>query len=111
MNLRKMLFVGMMTLTGCVIAQTNYSNLPTQVNTIHDKSRGKLDLEFKNDKLVDNLLVILTDSAGQTVFLENLYRYQGIYKKNIELPYKGKGFVTLHINKDDERIIKKLTLK
>lgn len=111
MGLKKMLSVGLLAMAGSFMGQTAGIKLPTEVKIVSDKVKGRLDVEFKNESQVDNLLVILTDSAGQTVFLENLYRFKGLYKKNIELPYKGKSFVTLHINKDEERIIRKLSLK
>lgn len=110
MSLKNLLLIALIALAGSLASQTIVKQT-TEVKSVPDKVKGKLDVEFRNDKQVDNLLVILTDSAGQTVFLENLYRYKGLYKKNIELPYQGKGFVTLHINKDEERIIRKLSLK
>lgn len=111
MSFKKTLLILNLLITGSLACQTVGVKLPTEIKAIPDKVNGRLDIEFKNDKQVDNLLVLVTDSAGQTVFLENLYRYKGLYKKNIELPYGGRGFVTLHINKDEERIIRKLSLK
>lgn len=85
--------------------------ISTEIKAIPNAVTGKLDVEFKNDTQVDNLLVIVTDSLGQTIFLENLYRFNGLYKKSIELSNRGKGSFTLHVIKDEERINKKLSLK
>lgn len=87
------------------------AKIPTVINAIPNSLNGKLEVDFDNDKQVDNLLVIVTDSLGNTIFLENLYRFKGSYKKSIELTNKGKGSFTLHISKDEEKINKKLVFK
>ncbi|MCD6020110.1 MAG: hypothetical protein K0S53_3231 [Bacteroidetes bacterium] len=91
-------------------AQTGMK-IPTDVKANPNSATGKLDVEFKNEKQVDNLLVIVTDSLGRTIFLENLYRFKGPYKKSIELSEGGKGSFSLQVIKDAERIHKKLSIK
>ncbi|MES2567928.1 MAG: hypothetical protein V4565_13730 [Bacteroidota bacterium] len=110
MSCIKYLFIGLFLIANNLICQTA-NIIPTKLMVSPDKVKGQLNVEFDNEKQVDNLLVILTDSTGKTVFLENLYRFKGFYKKNIDLPYKGRGNVSLHIIKDEEKIIKKISLK
>lgn len=107
---KKTLAIVLFFLTFNLKAQTSVK-VPTEIKAVSNSATGKLDVEFKNDIEVNNLLVIVTDSLGNTIFLENLYRFNGPYKKSIELTDKGKGSFTLHIIKDEERINRKLSLK
>lgn len=91
-------------------AQTGMK-IPTEIKAVPNSVTNKLDVEFQNEEQVDNLLVIVTDSSGQTIFLENLYRFKGAYKKSIELSEGGKGSFSLQVIKDAERIYKKLLVK
>ncbi|MDF2451309.1 MAG: hypothetical protein K0S26_813 [Bacteroidota bacterium] len=74
--------------------------------TVIKEKQARLLIKFNNDKPIHNLLVFVTDSAGQTIFLESIYNYKGVYNKYIDLPNHSKGQFTIHVNKDDERIIK-----
>ncbi len=92
-------------------AQDSHKANPTELSILTDSNIGKIDLQFKNDNEVQNLLVFITDSAGHTVFLENLYRFKGLYKKTIDLKETGKGSYTLKVIKDEERINRKINIQ
>jgi len=91
-------------------AQNSAKNLPTTVNVLTDANNNKVEIDFKNDREVQNLLVIITDSIGHTVFLQNLYRFKGPYKKSVDLKEAGKGRYTLMIIKDEEKIYKQINM-
>jgi hypothetical protein len=74
--------------------------------TILKETQERLLIKFKNEKPIHNLLVFVSDSAGQTIFLESIYNHKGVYNTYIDLPNHGRGQFTIHVNKDDERIIK-----
>lgn len=84
----------------------NITHIQVSVNTIMAAMRSTV--EFKTDKAED-VLIILTDSAGQTTFLENLHMYKGAYRREIGLPAKGK--YQLQVIRDNEKITRTVEIK
>lgn len=69
-----------------------------------DSLTRKIEIQFECDQPVNNLLVMVNDSIGQTVFLETKYGFQGAYKHTVNLQPSGKGRYYLKIIKDEIRI-------
>jgi hypothetical protein len=66
-----------------------------------DTSSNKITIEFNPVNPVNNFLITLTDSLGNTIFLENRYRLKEGYKRSVDLTGKGKFF--LNIQSDEEK--------
>lgn len=69
-----------------------------------------LQISFVEPKNIDNLLVIVSDSTGRTIFLDNKYRFEGTYKHRLDLSRSGKGKYTLSIIKDHEQSIRDIII-
>lgn len=74
----------------------------SNLKIVNDTINHKVDVEFMADKEISNLLVIITDSLGHTIFLDNQYRFKGNYKHSMDFKKKGKGKYSLKIIKDEE---------
>jgi len=94
--------------TGFKSQESKQAFVPTEVKANIDAPNKKVNVEFKVDTEQD-LLVIVTDSSGITIFLENQFRFKGVYKKSIDLP--GRGKFNLNVIKENEKINKSLFLK
>lgn len=86
------------------LKQTSYINSLT--NSIYN---NKVEVKFSAPEKVNSLLVLIADSTGHTVFMDNEINFKGTYKRIIEL--KGKGKYHLKINANDERISKTLIIE
>lgn len=65
-----------------------------------------LHISFTEPNRIDNLLVIVSDSTGRTIFLDNKYRFEGAYKHQLDLSRSGKGKYLLSIIKDREQTVR-----
>src|ERR1051326_8015938 len=78
---------------------------------VHSDSLNQIiNVEFPAQATIYNLLVHLNDSAGNTLFLDNQYKFSGNYKRSINLKKQGRGTYYLEIIKDNEHINKKIKL-
>ena len=96
------------------IKAQNNSDQKLKINSLKvetDLNKRTLNIDFKIAEVVDNLLVRINDSSGQTIFLDNQYRFSGNYKQSVNLLKQGKGFYTVEIVGDKELLNKKLELK
>jgi hypothetical protein len=93
------------------IAQANSEAAPGNVQVMHNDVQQKIDVSFGTEKEIANLLVLVTDESGQTVFLENLYRFKGEYKNTIDLKTHGKGNYYLTVKRDDNIFDKQVIIR
>jgi hypothetical protein len=56
------------------------------------------------------MLVVVTDSAGQTLYLDNRYRFKGPYRHRFDLGSPGKGTYRIEVIRDAEHTRKKITI-
>lgn len=77
-----------------------------EVDSIH----RKVNVEFSADKPIYNLLVLMTDSSGNTVFLDNQYQFKGKYRHNIDFAPGKKEKYFLQIIRDNDRFIKEIII-
>ena len=70
----------------------------------------KLALTFVSLQPVQNLLIIVQNKRGLTLFLENQYRFAGDYKRTIDLQDQPDGEYTRSITADDEKICQSIHL-
>jgi hypothetical protein len=87
------------------------SKIKDDVKVINDHLANKVDIEFSSDKEIYNLLVLITDSLGQTYFLDNRYRFKGNYKHSVDFKDYHKGVYSVKIIGDDDKIDKKINVK
>jgi hypothetical protein len=79
--------------------------------SITHQGKKKIKIDLENDKVIYNLLVIISDSTGRTIFLDNQYRFKGNYSNTIDLETEKKGNYFLKIIKDEKRIEKNLRIE
>jgi hypothetical protein len=87
---------------------SNRFNDKCKVSVLANRS---VQIEFAVDKNVRNVLVLLVDGSGNTVFLDSQYNFKGIYKRTIDLSKSPKGNYYLKIMNDDEVMNKKLDIE
>lgn len=61
-------------------------------------------LRFISNQAAYNLLIIISDLKGETIFLDNKKNFQGTYEKTIDLSTAAMGPCTLCIISDEERL-------
>lgn len=99
-------------LTFTLNAQTELSPATnSDIKIVTDNIHRKVDIEFNSDKEISNLLVMISDSLGRTVFLDDQYRFKGKYKQSVELKEEGKGNYFVQIIKDNERFKKSIKIE
>lgn len=106
-----LLLFSILLLTGINLQAQAYKVIPSNLKIINDSINSKIEIDFKTDWEIDNVLVFITDPNGNTVFLENKYRFTGKYTKNVDLVSAGKGDFLLTIICDDEEVKRKLIIR
>lgn len=91
-------------------AQTN-KVIPRNLKIVNDSINSKVEIDFKTDWEIDNVLIFIVDPKGNTVFLENKYRFTGKYSKIVDLAAAGKGDFSMTIICDDEEVKRKLIIR
>ncbi len=89
-------------------AATADTNNKLKISVSADRS---MQIEFPVDKNVYNVLVLLVDDSGNTVFLDNQYNFKGIYKRNVDLSKSPIGNYYLKVSNDDAVVTKKLSFQ
>lgn len=101
-----------------VIGQQTLSGQTAGARKINDdvklqcnKLSNNVSIEFSARNEILNLLVIVTDSIGNTIFLENQYRFKGNYKRLINFTSHPKGKYQVKIIGDEQKINRKLDVQ
>lgn len=68
-----------------------------------DTANHTLSLCLSTLQTTENLLIVVSDSSGETIFLDNKRRFMGHYEKQIDLSAACPGYCTVRITKDEER--------
>lgn len=92
--------------TATVNAQTSISPKTCHLAIDCQSPKKTITINFSSEKQVDNLLVRIADPLGNTVFLDNRYRFRGEYKKTVELAQLPKGDYSVEVINDDEKFSK-----
>lgn len=77
-------------------------NTEAIVVTTHPEQK-KFELSFTAKNMSDNLLVVVSDNSGETIFLDNKKHFKGIYQKKIDLSAACPGICLVRITNDTER--------
>src|SRR5438874_704637 len=91
-------------------AQENLQTV-SGINIRKNFNPNKFDIDFSAKNEISNLLVIVSDSLGRTIFLDNQYRFRGNYNRSVDLSNEKKGDYTLKVIRDHEKIETKLSVK
>jgi|ERR1051326_2915287 hypothetical protein len=75
-----------------------------------DSVLKEIRVEFNADKEIATVLVLITDSTGKTLFLDNHSRFKGPYKHHFDMAPFGAGNYFVQVIKDEEHVNKKLIL-
>lgn len=106
-----LLLIFIFLLTGINLQAQTYKVIPRNLKIINDSINSKVEIDFKTDWEIDNVLVFITDPKGNTVFLENKSRFNGKYSKIVDLVSAGNGDFSLTIICDDEEVKRKLIIR
>ncbi|HEX8515980.1 MAG TPA: hypothetical protein VF868_07255 [Bacteroidia bacterium] len=81
------------------------------VSILGNDALQKIDITLNSEKEISNLLVLVTDKDGQTIFLENLYRFKGDYKNSVDLKEVGKGQYSVKVVRDENIINQEIIIR
>ncbi len=75
----------------------------------YNSSGSTVEISFSVPEKINDLLVQISDNAGNTIFPDNKINFIGTYKRIIDM--KKEGIYYLKINDNDERINRVLIIK
>jgi len=82
-----------------------FPNIKYNVTILANKT---VEIQFNAPQNIYNVLVVIRDDSGNTVFLENQYNFKGPYKRTVHL--SATGVYYLKIVNDDDIMNKKLII-
>lgn len=103
-------FIIFLALTTKLNGQAN-KYIESDIKVQSQRTSKNIDIEFKAEQEIYNLLIVIADSLGQTMFLDNQYRFKGNYKKSIDFSKAAKGNYTVKITRDKEQFNKKVSIQ
>ena len=71
----------------------------------------EVHIEFNSDTTLDNVLILVVDESGNTVFLDNQKNFKGIYKCFVDMSTYAKGNYFVNIKSESEQKQAKLTIR
>ena len=89
----------------------NVKVIPTDVSIVTDPDKHKISIEVKQGTEISNLLVLVVNDTGHTVFMDDQSHFKGVYKNEVDLTHEGKGEYSLKIIADKEEINKKVVIR
>ena len=108
--MKKHIILCLLTLA-CSLAAAQRSDPHGMPATFEISLEEPLQIIFSADQTIENLLVIVTDSLGQTLFLENKYRFRGFYHRDVSLQLAGRGHYYLLITMDEDKMKRDVIVK
>jgi hypothetical protein len=79
-----------------------------KINLVDNK---EVLIEFNSDTVVDNVLILVVDDSGNTLFLDNQKNFKGIYKCSVDMSNYAKGNYFVNIKSESEQKQAKLTIR
>jgi hypothetical protein len=74
-------------------------------------SNNNLIIVFENKTTIDQLLVIVYDDRGETIFMDSQYDFEGDYSRSIDLSKGTSTVYSLKIIYNEEKIDKVIKIK
>jgi hypothetical protein len=81
-------------------------NLQAVVQTVGTDKKVSVELVSPD---TDDIVIVITDSTGKTIYMENLHRYKGTFKRVVDMPIKGKYNVC--VNGDGQKLKQTIDVK
>src|SRR5258708_6879394 len=106
--MKKILSLSILFWFGTTYSQSAASQIINAENVVIHHANNNVEIEFRQNKKT-NLLVLLADKTGHTVFLDNRHNFIGIYKQKFVVAKKGEYF--LKVIDDEGQISKTFTIK
>jgi predicted RNA-binding protein len=78
------------------------------VNLVDNK---EVVIEFDTDQILENVLILIVDGEGNTLFLDNQKNFKGIYKCSVDMSMYTKGNYFVNIKSEGEQKQAKLTIR
>jgi|ERR1051326_373106 hypothetical protein len=92
------------------VSKSSFSQLSV-ITVQNDSLQKKITVDFKQPKIIFNLLLRLNDEKGTTFFFDNKYKFSGHYFKQIDVSKIKKGNYKLEVIRDDEHFLEDIFLK
>ncbi|MCW3104196.1 MAG: hypothetical protein JWO09_2636 [Bacteroidetes bacterium] len=106
------LFILLLSLSALAAPAQTQAQRPSAAKIqVQEKAARKISLEFGSEKEIGNLLIVISDKDGQTVFLDNQYRFKGDYNKMIDLAETGAGAYTLKVVRDEDVFVQQIEIR
>jgi hypothetical protein len=97
-----------------ILLQSN--KIPAQITILQEKdlsiqdSTGYINISFTRNITTSNLLVLVNDTLGNTIFMETKRNFSGNYRRTINPGIQPAAEFQLNIISDDEKLNKKISL-
>jgi hypothetical protein len=74
-------------------------------------SAKNLTIAFENRVTIDQLLVLVYDDKGETIFMDSQYNFKGDYSRSVDLSKGNSATYSLKIIYRDEKIDRSISIK
>jgi hypothetical protein len=79
-----------------------------KINLVDNK---EVLIEFDTDTVLENVLILIVNDSGNTLFLDNQKKFRGIYKCSVDMSSYAKGDYFVNIKSENEQKQAKLTIR
>lgn len=97
------------------LSTMSYSQSPKALSPFEYTVKGiddrKVELQFHSDSVIHDLLIVVTDKNGQTIFLDRQHKFKGTYKQEIDLNGSDKGSYSFLVMRGNEEYVKTFNIK
>jgi len=109
--IRNILWLFLLLLSTAMQAQSPSRAIPTDVKIVSDPDTQKIHIEVSQGQEIINLLVLVVDDSGHTVYLDDKSHFKGTYISEVDLKKEGRGMYDLKIIADKEEIRQKVVMR
>ena len=81
------------------------------VTLLIDERQRTADLSFKAEEEISDLLILVSNGKGETVFMDNKDHFKGEYKNTINLNAFGKGEYSIKVITDKDELNKEFVIQ
>ncbi|MDF2437917.1 MAG: hypothetical protein K0Q95_2293 [Bacteroidota bacterium] len=81
------------------------------VTLLIDKNHNTAALSFKTQDEVSDLLILVSNEKGETVFMDNKDHFKGEYKNTIDLNSFSKGEYSIKVKIDENELNKEFIIQ
>jgi hypothetical protein len=81
------------------------------VTLLIDENHRTVDLRFKATEEINDLLILVSNEQGETVFMDNKDHFKGEYKNTIDLNSFAKGEYSIKVKTDKNELNKEFVIE